>query len=197
MLSFGQSNLGASLSQETSFRLLSVILVCLPLLAACTADAGRMVASSGGVALAFSGGWQHTLCLRTVEGGEKWNLLSQAGVVEDAAFREALEKSLRQNQLIAPQTACKYYLDVNILGVSQPSEGMFVTSVQTISHVNYKIFDRNQKPAFVDTVSSSYTENFSLLPAVARVQRSSEGAVRTNFDQFLQHLSTKPPAASQ
>src|SRR6266851_9509298 len=90
---------------------------------------------------------------------------------------------------------CDRVRSEDILGVSQPSEGMFVTSVQTISHVNYKIFDRNQKPAFVDTVSSSYTENFSLLPAVARVQRSSEGAVRTNFDQFLQHLSTKPPAA--
>ena len=164
-------------------------------IAACTADSDRMVATSADTPLAFPAAWQHSLCLRTVGGGETWNLLSQAGVVEDTAFRKALETTLAQNHLLAQPSDCKYYLDVDILGVSQPSHGIFITSVQTVSHVNYKIFDLNQKPAFLDTVSSSYTEDFSLLPAAARVQRASEGAVRTNFDQFLQHLATNPPAA--
>jgi hypothetical protein len=195
MLSFDKFTLGMAHSHRRRFHLLLGAFGCLLPIAACTADAGRMVATSADTPLAFSAAWQHSLCLRTVGGGETLNLLSQAGVVEDAAFREALEKTLEQNQLLAQPSGCKYYLDVDILGVSQPSHGLFVTSVQTISHVNYKIFDTSQKPAFVDTVSSSYTEDFSLLPAAARAQRASEGAVRTNFDQFLQHLSMKPPAA--
>lgn len=64
-----------------------------------------------------------------------------------------------------------------------------------ISHVSYKIYDENRKPTFVDTVSASYTEGFSALPAVARVQHSAEGAVRANFDQFLRHLAAQPPTA--
>src|SRR5436309_353917 len=110
MLNIGQVSLATSHSQATAVRLLPVLLLILPLLAACTADAGRMVASSGSAVLAHPGGWQHSVCLRTVEGGDKWNLLSQAGVVEDTAFREALEKSLQQNQLMASQNGCKYYL---------------------------------------------------------------------------------------
>jgi hypothetical protein len=195
MLRSDKRNLGMTRSHLPRLRMIPGVFACLLALTACTADAGRMIASSANTPLAFPAAWQHSLCLRTVGGGDKWNLLSQAGVVEDAAFHEALEKSLEANQLLAQPSGCKYYLDVDILGVSQPSKGMFVTSVQTIAHVNYKIFDGNQKPIFVDTVSASYTEDFSLLPAVARVQRASEGAVRTNFDQFLQHLSLNSPAA--
>jgi hypothetical protein len=176
------------------FGTLVVISSCLLALAACTADAERMVATSVSAPLPFAAAWQHGICLRTVEGGDKWNPLSQAGVVEDSALRQALEKSLAQNQLLGPSGACKYYLDVDILGVSQPSQGLIVTSVQTDSHVNYKIFDGKGRPAFVDTVSASYTEDFSLVPAALRVERASEGAVRTNFDEFLHHLAMKPPA---
>ena len=165
---------------------------CVILLSACTADASRMVsvANSG---LPVRSPWEHSLCPRR-SGGEQWNLLSQAGVVEDAAFQEALEKTLAQNQLLSAPSACKYYLDVEILGITQPGQGLFVTSVQTDAHINYKIFDGNQRPAFLDTVSSSYTEPFSLLPA-ARMQRASEGAVRTNFEVFLQHLAQRSPSA--
>jgi hypothetical protein len=173
--------------------MLMILLACLPPLAACTAEAERMVVSSASSPPGVPTAWQNSLCLRTVEGGDKWNLLSLPGVVEDAALREALEKSLEQRQLVAQPDACKYYLDVDILGVSQPSEGLFVTSVQTMSHVNYKIFDEKQKPVFVDTVSTSYTEEMSLLPAAARFQHASEGAIRTNFDQFLQHLAMRSP----
>jgi hypothetical protein len=194
MLSLNARNSGMIYSYLLRFRMLFFLFSCSLILTSCTADAGRMAATSTSTPLAFPAAWQHSICLRTVEGGDKWNLLSEAGVVEDAAFREALERSLQQSQVLAQPNACKYYLDVDILGVSQPSQGIFVTSVQTISHVNYKIFDGNQKPAFLDTVSSTYTEDFSLLPAVARMQRASEGAVRTNFDQFLQHLSLTPPA---
>jgi hypothetical protein len=174
-------------------RMLIMVWACL--LAGCAADAERMVATSAGTPLPFAAAWQHSICLRTVQGGDKWNPLSQAGVVEDSALRQALEKSLEQNQLLGPSTACRYYLDVDILGVSQPGQGLIVTSVQTDSHVNYKIFDGRGRPAFVDTVSASYTEDFSLVPAALRFERASEGAIRTNFAQFLQHLSVKPPPA--
>jgi hypothetical protein len=164
------------------------------LLAACTANPDRMVVQPGEGASIAPNAWAGTLCLRNVVGGEQWNLMSQAGVVEDAALREALEKTLQQNGLAAPRDGCRFFLDVDILGISQPSHGLFVTSVQTDSHLNYKVYDPAQKPIFVDTVSASYTEPFSLLPAVARVQHAAEGAIRTNFEQFLKHLAAKQPA---
>jgi hypothetical protein len=162
-------------------------------LAGCAADADRMDAASTDIPASFAPSWQHDVCLRTVEGGEHEDIMSPAGIVEDPAFRAALTKTLEQSALLARDDACRYHLDVDILGISQPDRGLFVTSVRTDSHVNYKMFDRDQKPVFVDTVSASYTEDFSLLPAVARVQRASEGAVRANFIQFLQHLAAKPP----
>lgn len=164
------------------------------LLTACTANADRMIVQPGKGDPIDPGAWAGTLCLRNVIGGEQWNLMSQAGVVEDAALRTALEKTLQQNGLAAPADGCRYFLDVDILGVSQPSHGLFITSVQTDSHLNYKVYDPAQKPVFLDTVSASFTEPFSLSPAVARVQYAAEGAVRTNFEQFLKHLAAKQPA---
>jgi hypothetical protein len=173
---------------------MTVPLACVALLTACAANPDRMVVQPEKGASIAPGVWAWTLRLRNLIGGEQWNLMSQAGVVEDAALRTALEKTLQQNGLAALKDGCRYFVDVDILGVSQPSHGLFVTSEQTVSHLNHKVYDPAQKPVFLDTVSVSYTEPFSLAPAITRVQYAAEGAVRTNFEQFLKHLAAKQPA---
>jgi hypothetical protein len=170
-------------------------LACVALLAACAANPDRMVVPPEKGASATPAAWASSLCLRNVSGGEQWNMMSQAGVVEDAALRTALERTLQQNGLAAPKDACRYFLDIDILGISQPGHGLFIASVQTDSHLNYKVYGPGQKPVFLDTVSTSYTEPMSFAPALARVQYSAEGAVRTNFQQFLVHLAAKQPGA--
>lgn len=171
-----------------------VVLLFAPLLASCAANPDRMIAFTDSPKPTFQNAWTNSLCMRAIGGGEKWSLLAQAGVVEDDAFRKALESSLQRNQLLAQPSACKYYLDSDILGISQPGQGLFITSVTTEAHVNYKIFDGDQKPVFVDTVSSSYTEPFALNPGIARMQYSAEGAVRTNLEKFLKNLAGKSPS---
>lgn len=174
-----------------------VLAACCLLITACTAQAGRMVVSSESTPSPFPDQWKHNLCVRNVGGGETFNLLSQPGVVESDAFRSAFEQSLERNLLLAEPSGCKYYIDVDILGVSQPSRGIFITSVEAISHVNYKVFDRNQKPVLLDTVSATYTAGFSdAVVGAVRVERASEGAVRANFEKFLEDLRTKPALTS-
>lgn len=170
---------------------------CLILITGCTyrAEADKMVASPGSQPSAAPDYWQQSLCVRAVEGGEKFNLMSAPGVVEDDAFRSALQQTLERSHLVAKPDSCKYYMDVNLLGISQPSQGLFVASVQAISHINYKIFNADQKPVFLDTVSASFTAGaFESFAAVARVEHAVEGSVRSNFEQFLQHLQARPPA---
>jgi hypothetical protein len=96
---------------------------CVALLAACTykAEPQNMAVQPGNGASISPGAWAGTLCLRNVIGGEQWNLMSQAGVVEDAALRAGLEQTLQQNGLAAPKDGCRYFLDVDILGISQQS----------------------------------------------------------------------------
>jgi hypothetical protein len=152
-----------------------------------------MTASPDDRASVFPERWRRSLCIRSVEGGEQHRFSAPLGAVDDEAFRKAFQQSLQQRQLLAQPDSCKYRVDVNILGVSQPGRGMIVTDPQSTSHINYKIYDRDQKPVFLDTVSASFTTRpFDAFFAGTRVIHSVEGSVRANFDQFLQHLQAAP-----
>jgi hypothetical protein len=152
-----------------------------------------MVAPRDEAASVFPEKWRQNLCVRSVEGGETPSFSSPIGVIENGALRKAFQQSLEQRHLLAQPESCKYNIDVNLLGVSQPGQGLIVTDPQSISHINYKVFDRDQKPVFLDTVSASFTTKpFDAFFAGTRVQHSVEGSVRANFDLFLQHLRTAP-----
>ncbi len=96
-----------------------------------------MVAKTQPADRAFPHFFSHAMCVRTVSGGEKTNPLWVSKVDNDG-FRSALGTSLDAAGLTAPASGCAYPIDINLLGLSQPSFGFDMT---VTSHVNYKVYD--------------------------------------------------------
>jgi hypothetical protein len=125
---------------------------------------------------------RHSLCVRTVAGGEGTNPL-WVSKVSSEDFKSALSASLENAGLLAAPNACHFQVDANILGLSQPSMGL---SMEVTSHVNYKVFDAADQPILLETVTTPYTATFSDSPiGFIRVKRANEGSVRANIKQFL------------
>lgn len=160
--------------------------VALLLLAACAtpADPERMVATETAGA-GFPAALQHAVCARNVTGGEATNPL-WVSEVDNAGFSEALTNSLRGVGLLGAQGACKYSVDVDLLGLSQPTAGL---SMEVTSHANYKVYDAGGKAVLLATISASYTAEFTeSLIGVERLRRANEGAIRSSITQFLDQL---------
>ena len=156
------------------------------LLAACATPANpkRMTVTQASITTGFPESLQHAMCVRSVSGGEPTNPLwvSEVGIAE---LREALTTSLSNTGLLAPQNSCKYFIDVNLLGISQPVAGFSMT---VNSHANYKVYDGAGNPILLATISASYTEGISMAPAYVRIKRATEGAMRVSISQFLDRL---------
>jgi hypothetical protein len=156
-------------------------------LSACAtaSDPGRMSVASLLDQPSFSPALQHTICIRTVTGGETTNPL-WVSKVDSGDFQSALSVSMENAGLIAPPDACRYSLDVNLLGLSQPSFGL---DMQVTSHVNYKVFDATAQPILLETISAPFTATFSdSTIGFVRIKRANEGSIRASISQFLQKL---------
>lgn len=156
-------------------------------LAACAApaDPGRMTVTTAPIAGGFPAPLVRAMCVRSVTGGEATNPL-WVSKVDNAGFRTALSASMEQAALVAPVNACKYPVDANLLGLSQPIMGF---DLQVTSHVNYKVYDEAGQPVLLDTVSAPFTATLGdLLIAVTRLQRANEGSIRASISQFLDKL---------
>ena len=114
------------------------------LLAACAtpADPQRMAVTQA-AGTGFPAKLQHAMCVRNVTGGEATNPL-WVSEVDDAGFSQALSNSLSSLGLLAAQGSCRYFVDVDLLGLSQPTVGI---SMEVTSHANYKVYDAGGKPA--------------------------------------------------
>lgn len=161
-------------------------------LAACAApaDPQRMVALPEPGAASFPAPLAGGMCVGTVSGGEPTNPLwvSQVGNPE---FRAALEGSLAVHGLLAAPAACRYQLDANLLGLSQPTIGL---DLEVTSHVNYAAFMPGQPPFLATTVSAPFTAGFSdHAIAVVRLKLANEGSIRRNIAVFLQQLRAARP----
>jgi len=133
----------------------------------------------------FPDALQHAMCVRTVAGGEDTNPL-WVSKVGNNDFHSALAGSMDAAALTTSSAACKYPVDVNLLGLSQPSFGL---DMEVTSHVNYKVYDTANQPILLETISASYTAAFSeAFVGVVRAQRANEGSVRANISQFLDKL---------
>ena len=128
---------------------------------------------------------QHAMCVRTVSGGESTNPL-WVSKVDDTGFRTALSASLDQAGLSAAASGCTYPVDVNLLGLSQPSMGFDMT---VTSHVNYKVYDQSGQPVLLATIDAPYTAKMgdSLL-GVERLRLANEGSIRTSIQDFFDKL---------
>ena len=161
--------------------------IALLLLAGCAtaADPERMAVTQGVVTTTFPVSLQHTMCVRNVSGGEETNPLwfSQVG---NAGFREALINTLSDTRLLSPENSCKYLVDVNLLGMSQPTAGF---AMEVTAHANYKVYDSAGKPVLLETISAAYTAEISeSIIGVIRLKRANEGAIRASISQFLEKL---------
>lgn len=126
------------------------------------------------------------ICVRQVTGGSATNPLWISKVGDDG-FRTALSASLDKAGLLAQPGACKYQLDVNLLGVSQPSVGISMTAK---SNVNYKLYDGANQPVMLETISASYTAQFSeAFIGMTRAKRAVEGSVRESITALLGKLA--------
>lgn len=160
-------------------------------LAACAsaADPGAMMLSAPAAATAspFPAAFQHTMCVRNVTGGESTNPL-WASKVDNDGFRTALTGSLGQAGLSAAAGACKYQIDANLLGLSQPVVGIDMT---VTSHVNYKVYDTGGAPVLLATIDAPFTAKFGdSLIASKRLQRANEGSIRVSIQDFFDRLRT-------
>jgi hypothetical protein len=122
-----------------------------------------------------------------ITGGEATNPL-WVSEVDDAGFTEALSSSLDSVGLLGAQGSCRYFIDVDLLGLSQPTFGF---TFEVTSHANYKVYDAGGKSALLATIAGAYTADFAEAPVGSmRLKRANEGAIRASITQFLDRLRT-------
>jgi len=152
---------------------------------ATSADPARMAVGPITADNDFPQPLRHSMCVRSVTGGEETNPLWVSKVDNDG-FRSALAASMEKAGLIAAGDVCKYHVDANLLGLSQPIMGF---DLEVTSHVNYKVYDSAGQPILLETISAPYNAKFSeAFAAVVRLQRANEGSIRASISQFLEKL---------
>jgi hypothetical protein len=88
--------------------------------------------------------------------------------------------------LLGVEGSCRYFVDVTLLGISEPTVGF---SMEVVAHANYKVYNTAGKPILLDTETASYTASFSeSYIGAERLMRATEGAIRTANAQFLEKL---------
>jgi hypothetical protein len=171
----------------------AVLAVMLGALGACAsaADPAAMAVTAPAAGPAFPAPLQHAMCVRNVAGGEETNPM-WASKVDDKGFRAAIASSLDSAGLTAPGAdSCHFPIDVNLLGLSQPSMGLDMT---VTSHVNYKVYDTAGQPLLLETIDTPYTAKFSdAFAGVKRLQLANEGSIRESIRAFFDKLRATAP----
>jgi hypothetical protein len=163
-------------------------------LAACatSADPHAMVASSPDAAQKpFPQPLMHAMCVRTVTGGEATNPMWVSKVDNDG-FKSALTASFDGAGLSAPEAQhCSFPVDVNLLGLSQPTMGFDMT---VTSHVNYKVYGSGGEPFVLATIDAPYTAKMGeAFVGVERLKKANEGSIRMSIQQFFDKLRDSSP----
>jgi hypothetical protein len=142
---------------------------------------------------AFPPSFLHAMCVRNVTGGEKTNALWVSKVDNDG-FRSALNSSLTAAGLNGTSDPCPYPIDVNLLGLSQPSIGFDMT---VTAHVNYKVYDSKAQPVLLETIDSPFTATVGdAFIGAERLRLANEGAIRTSIQSFFDKLKDAKPAVT-
>lgn len=167
--------------------------IALAALAACAtpAEPQKMIAMPEPGSSAFPAPLATSMCVGTITGGVATNPLwvSQVGNPE---FRQALESSLAAHGLLAGTAPCRWQIDANLLGLSQPAFGL---DLEVTSHINYTAAAPGQAPFLAATISAPFTATFSdHAIAIVRLKLANEGSIRGNIQQFLDQLRASRPA---
>ncbi len=152
-----------------------------------------MIVSTQATDKPFPQSLAHSMCVRNVSGGEKTNALWVSKVDNDG-FRSALNSSLASAALNAASDGCPYPIDVNLLGLSQPSIGFDMT---VTAHVNYKVYDPKAQPVLLETIDSPFTATMKdAFLGVKRLQMANEGAIRVSIQTFFDKLKDAKPTVT-
>ncbi len=122
--------------------------------------------------------------------------------VDNPQFKEALERSLEFNGLLATdEKGSKLSVSAALIKLDQPLMGFSLT---VTSEVQYRVFERaTQTEIMRETLVAPYTAEFgSSLIAVERLRLANEGAIRESIKAFLVKFAQiwsartgRPPAA--
>lgn len=179
-------------------------LAMLALVAACAQPArvSQMAVSDNVLApvVSTNPGLQNSTTVASVIGGKETNPM-WTSQVNNPEFKEALERSLEFNGVLAPTPdKASYDVTVTLSELSQPLLGFDLT---VTSVVNYRVTRHSDGgEVLIQKVTKPFTADFSSsLVAVERLRLANEGAIRENIREFLTHLgdawaaSGNPPAA--
>jgi hypothetical protein len=162
-------------------KILIVLAVLAPLLAAC-ATSGGMTVSSGAVANPVAK-YRNAIAVRSVSGGQVMNVLTVPGVANEP-FKAALESTLSFNGYLAQSGTPKFYLDAEIQNLDQPFFGL---DFDVVADVTYKDSETGAPAVFPIKAKGSATFSDSPI-ALDRIRIANERAMRENLKQFLEAL---------
>ena len=165
----------------------ALTVIALTLLSACSqpARAPRMtVHNVMEKAVAADTQLEESFAVGGVTGGHETNPL-WTPEVSDAELREALERSLERNRMLAamPDSA-RYLVTARVLQFGRPLVGF---SMRVSPRIAYRVVEQGTEQAIFDeVVSTSYTVDFAESPLGAeRLRLANEGAIRESIREFL------------
>jgi hypothetical protein len=130
---------------------------------------------------------QNSVTVSQVSGGKATNPM-WTSQVDNPEFKEALERSLEFNGVLAPEPSkARYDVMVNMVDLKQPLMGLDLT---VTAQVEYRVTDRTgAKEIYSESLVTPYTADFSSsLIAVERLRLANEGAVRESIKRFITRL---------
>ncbi len=152
---------------------------------ASSAEPERMIVTAAPTTGGFPARLSQAMCVRNVTGGEETNPM-WVSKVDNTGFRTALTGSMASSGLVAPADGCKYPVDANLLGLSQPIIGF---DMEVVSHINYKVYDAAGQPVMLETINAPFTATMSdAMVGIVRIKRANEGSIRSSISQFLDKL---------
>ena len=171
-------------------------LILISLLSACAQPAnvtGMTTPKRESVAKPNDPALEKAVCVELVEGGKSTNPL-WVSEVDNQSFLKALQSSLKNQGLLAdPPEACRFGVEVHLLGLSQPFVSL---DVDVTANVNYRIRKAGiDEPYFLKTTRSTYTTIFTgeKLLWADRLIVANEGAIRKNIRLFIDALVAHQP----
>jgi len=162
-------------------RVLVILALIAPGLAACATPAAMTVNSSAVVA--SNPKYRNAMAIRSVTGGQVMNALTIMGV-DNEPFKAALESSLAANGYLARSGTPKFYIDAKIVNLEQPLIGL---DLDVTANVTYEVSGAGPPASY--PIKSTARATFSDSPiAVDRMRIANERAMQENIKQFLQTL---------
>jgi hypothetical protein len=162
-------------------RILVVLALFAPGLAACATPQGMTVAS--GTAVNPAQKYRNAIAVRSVSGGQVMNLATVPGVPNEA-LKAALESTLAANGYLSRSGTPKFYLDAIILNLDRPLRGL---TLNVTADVAYGLYGGGKVDAYQMVTTGRAT--FSDSPIGAdRVRIANERAMHQNIEQFLRAL---------